>query len=131
MDVFFKATAGVLLAIIISMVLSRQGKDFSLLLVLCVCSMVAAVALSYFQEIFAFISSLEKLGNLNHNFVGILFKAVGIGILSEITILICTDSGNSALGKAIQILATAIILWICIPLFTQLMELVKTILSNL
>lgn len=131
MDVFFKATAGVLLAIIISMVLSRQGKDFSLLLVLCVCSMVAAVALNYFQEIFAFIQSLESLGNLNHNFVGILFKAVGIGILSEITILICTDSGNSALGKAIQILSTAIILWICIPLFTQLMDLVKTILSNL
>lgn len=131
MDVFFKATAGVLLAIIISMILSRQGKDFSLLLVLCVCSMVAAAALSYFQEIFQFIQSLESLGNLNHSFVGILFKAVGIGILSEITILICTDSGNSALGKGIQILSTAIILWICIPLFTQLMELVKTILSNL
>ena len=93
--------------------------------------MVAAVALSYFQEIFEFIKSLENLGNLNHNFINILFKAVGIGILSEITILICTDSGNSALGKVIQLLSTAIILWICIPLFTELMELVKTILSNL
>ena len=131
MDIFFKATAGVLLAIIISMVLSKQGKDFSVLLILCVCCMVAAVALTYFQEIFAFIKSLEGLGNLNHNFISILFKSVGIGILSEITVLICTDSGNSALGKVIQILSTAIILWICIPLFTELMELVKTVLSNL
>ena len=104
MDIFLKATAGVLLAIIISMVLSKQGKDFSLLLILCVCCMVAAVALSYFQEIFDFIKSLESLGNLNHNFISILFKSVGIGILSEITVLICTDSGNSALGKVIQIL---------------------------
>lgn len=131
MDIFFKATAGVLLAIIISMVLSKQGKDFSLLLVLCVCCMVAAVALSYFQEIFGFIKSLEDLGNLNHNFISILFKSVGIGILTEITMLICSDSGNNALGKVIQILSTAIILWICIPLFSELMDLVKTILSNL
>lgn len=131
MDVFLKATAGVLLAIIISMVLQKQGKDFSLLLILCVCCMVAAVALNYFQEIFSFIKSLEELGNLNHSFITILFKSVGIALLSEITVLICTDSGNSALGKVIQILSTAIILWICIPLFSQLMELVKTILSNL
>lgn len=131
MDIFFKATAGVLLAIVISMILSKQGKDFSLLIILCVCCMVASAALSYFQEIFSFVNSLEDIGNLNHNFINILFKAVGIGILTEITVLICNDSGNSALGKVIQFLSSAIILWICIPLFSELIELVKTILSNL
>ena len=131
MDIFFKVTAGVLLAIILSMVLSKQGKDFSLLLVLCVCCMTAAVALSYFQEIFEFVRSLEQLGNLNHSIITILFKCVGIGILSEITVLICVDSGNGALGKVVQLLSTAIILWLCIPLFSQLLDLVKSILSNL
>ena len=131
MDIFSKATGGVLLAIIISMILSKQGKDFSFLLVLCVCCMVAAVALTYFQEIFELIRSLKNIGNLNLSFLTVIFKSVGIGILSEITVLICNDSGNSALGKAIQILSTAVILWICIPLFTELLDLVKTILSNL
>ena len=61
--------------------------------------------------------------------IAILLKAVGIGILSEITCMICTDSGNAALGKVIQFLTSAVILWLCIPLFTQLIELIEGVLG--
>ena len=129
MDIFIKAVAGVLIATVVTLILSKQGKDYSILLVICVCCMVTAVALGYLEEIVEFLQLLQEKGNLNGYFIAILLKAVGIGILSEITCMICTDSGNAAMGKVVQFLSSAVILWLCIPLFTQLIELVESVLG--
>lgn len=129
MEIFVKAVAGVLIATVVSLILSKQGKDFSVLLVICVCCMVTAVGLGYLEAIIDFIRMLQQKGNLNSDLIAILLKAVGIGILSEITSMICTDSGNAALGKVIQFLTSAVILWLCIPLFTQLIELIESVLG--
>lgn len=129
MDIFIKAVAGVLIATVVTLILSKQGKDYSILLVICVCCMVTAVALGYLDEIIDFLRLLQEKGNLNSDLIAILLKAVGIGILSEITCMICTDSGNAAMGKVVQFLSSAVILWLCIPLFTQLIELVESVLG--
>lgn len=129
MDVFIKAAAGILIAVVLCLVLSKEKKDIAILLVIVVCSMVAAVAISYLQKVISFIETLENVGNLNSELISILLKCVGIGLLSQITSMICNDSGNAALGKVLQILASAVVLWLCIPLFTQLLELVESIMG--
>lgn len=131
MDVLLKAAAGVLLTVIISLVLSRQGKDFSTILIICVCCMVGVASISYYQQIFQFVRKLERTGNLNGELISVILKSVCISLLSEITVLICSDSGNAALGKVIQILSSIVIIWLCIPLFTELFELVENILGYL
>lgn len=130
MDIFIKATAGILITVVLCLVLSKEKKDISILLVIAVCSMVAAVAIGYLQKVIDFIETLENVGNLNSELISILLKCVGIGLLSQITSMICTDSGNAALGKVLQILASAVVLWLCIPLFTQLLELVESIMGT-
>ncbi len=130
MDIFIKATAGILITVVLCLVLSKEKKDISILLIIAVCSMVAAVAIGYLQKVIDFIETLENVGNLNSELISILLKCVGIGLLSQITSMICTDSGNAALGKVLQILASAVVLWLCIPLFTQLLELVESIMGT-
>lgn len=130
MDMFIKAAAGVLIAVVISLVLSRQGKDYAVILVICVCCMVGSVAMIYIEQVITFIENLESIGNLNHDLISVLFKCVGIGLLSEITTTICADSGHSALGKMLQLLSTAVILWLCIPMFTKLLDLVQQVLGG-
>lgn len=124
-----KSAAGVLVAVVMSLILSRQGKDYAVLLVICVCCMVGAASIIYIEKIVIFVKNLESIGNLNSELLSVLFKCVGIGLLSEITTTICTDSGNSALGKMLQILSASVILWLCIPMFTKLLELVQQVLG--
>lgn len=131
MDVLWKAIAGILITVIISLILSRQNKDFSIILVICVCCMICSVAIGYYRQIFQFIRKLEFAGNLNGEMISIILKSVGIALLTEITVLICSDSGNAALGKVIQILSSAVMLWLCIPLFSELLELVEKVLGYL
>jgi hypothetical protein len=56
---------------------------------------------------------------------------IGIGILSEISALICADAGNSSLGKALQILGGTAMLWLSLPVFRTLVDLIRSILGAL
>jgi len=131
MDVFLKATAGVLIALILTLILSKQGKDFSLLLTVLVCSVVSAAAINYLTPVVNFFDRLQSIGKLDPDFIKILLRAVGIGLLAEITGLICSDAGNAALGKTLQFLAGAVVLWMSVPLFTSIIDLIEEILLPL
>lgn len=129
MDVFLKAAAGVLVAVILVLVLMKQGKDLSVLLIVAVCTMIVCTALSYIQPIKDLILRLQTIGQLDSDTLSILLKAVGIGLIAEVTGLICADAGNAAMGKTLQFLASAVILWLSIPLLNELLELLDTILG--
>lgn len=127
---YWQGAAAVLLAVILMLALGKQGKEIGLLLTLAVCCMVGALAVSYLQPVVEFIQRLQSIGQLDSGMLEILLKVVGIGIVGEIASLICGDSGNAALGKALQMLSAAVILWLSLPLLTQLLELVQQILGE-
>lgn len=131
MDIFLKVTAGILITAILSLVLSRNGTDMGLLLTICVCSMVIFAAFSYLEPVFAFAQRLIQIGQLSSELLNILLKVVGIGLISQIAGLICTDAGNQSLGKALQIVTTAIILCISIPLLEEILSLLETVLGEI
>ncbi len=130
MDVFMKVTAGILIAVVLSITLAKQGKDIALVLTVGVCAMVATIAVSYLQPVIDFMDKLQSIGNLNAEMISILLKTVGVGLVAEVVSLICADSGNSAMSKTVQILSGAVILWMSIPLLNKLIELVESILST-
>ncbi len=129
MNDFIKAVAIALIAVVLGLILAKQNKDISVLLTLAVCAVIVIVALEYLHPVIDFFRKLKVLGQLDSELFGVLLKAVGIGLLSEITGLICTDSGNGALGKTLQILSTAVIIWISLPLLNSLLDLVGKILE--
>lgn len=131
MDVFLKTAAAVLITAVLYLTVSKQGKDISVLITVAGCCFVLFAAISYLEPIVAFIDKLKTIGGLDGDFVNVLLKAVGIGMIAEITGLICADAGNSSLGKTLQILSGAVILWISLPIFEELLELLENILGAL
>jgi stage III sporulation protein AD len=130
MDIFIKATGAVLVALILTIVLSKQGKDFSLLITVLVCTIISIAALNYISPLIDFFENLQSIGKLDSTFIQILLRSVGIGLLAEISSLICTDAGNAALGKTLQLLAGVVVLWMSVPLFTNIIELIEEILVS-
>ncbi len=128
MSIFIKTSAAILVALVLHLILLKQGKDFSLLLTVTVCCIVVTAACQYLEPVFDFFQDLKVIGNLDQDMLSIILKSVGIGFLSEIVGLICSDAGNAAMGKTLQILASAVILWISIPLLESLLALIEEIL---
>lgn len=131
MDTFWKAAAAVLLAVVLVPAVAKTEKDISVLLTMAVCCLVAAAALSYLEPVLDLLWELKALGDLSGEMLGVLMKAVGIGLVAEIAGMICADAGNGSLGKTLQILASAAILYLSIPLFQAFLTLVQEILNQL
>ncbi len=131
MALFLQAAAAILLAVILGLTLSKQGKDLGILLTIAVCAMTALVALRYLEPVVKLVESLEGLAGLENGMLEILLKVVGIGLITEIGGLVSTDAGNASLGRILQLLGSAVILWLSIPVFTALMDLIGEILGEL
>lgn len=131
MDLFLKSVGAALITAVIGLVLAKQGKDMFILLSLAACAMIAGVAFGYLKPTISFLRRLTEMSGLNAELLGVILKTVGIGLIGELAGLICSDAGNTALEKVIQILTTAMILWLSIPLFESLLDLVQAILGEL
>ncbi|MBQ5608450.1 MAG: hypothetical protein IIU86_05430 [Oscillospiraceae bacterium] len=130
MGVFLKAVAGILTALILWLSLDKHGKDFSILLTLAVCAMIITVAMSFLQPVVDFINKIQAIGNLDNDLLAVILKVVGIGLIAEISTLICKDAGNESMGKALQILASVVIVWMSIPVFEKLLSLLDNLLGT-
>ena len=128
---YLQWTALILIGLILSMVLGRQSRDMSLLLTLAVCVLVCLGALEFLEPMTALLRELRQLGELDTEAVSILLKAAGIGLLSELAGLLCADAGENALGKVLQILSSAAILWLSLPLFRQIITLIGEVLAKI
>lgn len=131
MDWFLQGAAGVLVAVILWIVLSKQGKEFGLLLTIGASCLILLTAFRFIEPVLDLLLQLQTIGNLRPEWLSIMLKAVGIGLVVEIGSLICADAGNAALSKTIQLLGTASILWLCIPLMNSVITLIEQILGEL
>lgn len=130
MEIFFKAVAAALIAAVLVLALGKGEKEFAAMLSLFACCVLALAAVSYLEPVVGFFEELRELGQLDGQMLTILIKSVGIGIVAELAALVCADAGNAALGRAVELLACAVVLWMSIPLFQSLLDLIQGILGG-
>lgn len=129
MELFFKCTGAVLLACVLSLVL-REEKDLAAVLTATVCVMVFGLLCSFLEPVLDFLKELQALGDLNGQMLQILLKCAGVGIVTEVAAMVCQDCANASLGKCLQLLGTAVILWLSLPMFQMLLTLMEQILGD-
>ena len=129
MDTYVKLAAGIMITMILCLLLPKQKMELSVLLCIAVCAMVLVSVASYLEPVISLFKRLIELGNLPGEFLEILFKVVGIGVISQIISVFCIDAGNQSLAKTLQIATSAVVLWLCVPLIEQLLAMIETILG--
>lgn len=130
MNTYFQAASAVLLALILILTLNKQNKETATMLSIAVCIMVAVLAVSFLEPVIAFLEELRLLGELDEGILVIMLKVVGIGFIGQMATMVCDDAGNGALGKVMQLLTAAVILWLAIPVLQGLIDLVQEILEG-
>ena len=128
MEKFYAATAGVILTVILIMAIRKQNGEIALLMGLCGCCMALAIAMGFLTPVLGFIHRLQQAATLDEQMLSILLKITAVAFVSEIAGTVCSDAGNAALGKSLQMLAAVVILYLSLPMMEALLELVERIL---
>lgn len=127
MDMFLQASAVVLLGLILCQTLE---KNFSVLLCLGISIMVLVAGISFFRPLVAFLEELQTLCNLRSDMLLILMKVTFVCVITEIAALLCVDGGNASLAQSLKLLSSALVLWLSIPVFRALLDLLQRILEG-
>ena len=131
MNIFFKAAAGILAALVVWLCISKYNKDISVIISLAVCAMVILSAMTFIRPIIDFLRKLQNTGNLDRELISVVLKVVGIAIIGELCTLVCKDAGNESMGKALQFLSASVAIWMAIPVFEKLLSLLDGILGSI
>ena len=127
MEAFWKASAIVILAVILGVAIGKEEKDIATVLSIVTCCIVMMVAMQYLSDVGAF---LWELGD-GAGYTDTMLKISGVALMSELMSLIGSDAGNRSLGKAIQILGNAVILFLSLPAFQDLLSIIQLITGSL
>ena len=131
MDSFTKIIAVALIAVILCLVLSKESKDMALLVSVTACVIAAWAGFAYLSPVLSFFDTLISMTQMDAEMLEILLKATGVGILGELTALVCSDAGNAAIGKAVQLASVMVIIWISLPLYEGLLQLIESVMEGL
>lgn len=130
MGEYLRLLGAALIGLILILILGKQARDLSTILSLAVCVLLGIGAMEFWEPVTELLRELRRLGELDGSAVSILLKCAGIGVVSELAGLICADAGEGALGKALQILSNAAMLWLSLPLFRQIVDMIGEVLAK-
>ena len=128
---FIQTAASAMIGIILILTIRGKNGEIALLLSIACCCIALYGVVQILTPVRDFIEALMITSQIDTDLIKNLMKILGIGLVGEITSSVCADSGNTAIGKTVQLAATAMILYLSLPLFTALLELVERIMGNL
>lgn len=130
MDVLVKAVSCGFVSLVLYAILPADRKELKVLLGVVACCAIATAVASYLRPIFDFVDKLMHLGKLNGQMIAILWKIVGIGVVTEIASVICKDMENGTLSKMMRFLSVTATLWLTLPLFQEFIDIFERILEK-
>jgi len=112
-----------IITIIVAMAM-RQGKaEYATFVSLTGSILIAWIAVRLLDGITGSLERLEKLLNLDMEYVVLLMKMIGVTYLSEFASSLCRDAGYSAVAGQIELVGKLTILTIGMPIVLALFEL--------
>ena len=118
---------GIIICVVCKCVIFNCLKpEYSLFIRLLITIGAGLLSLSIFHPILKFINEISN-GTKIQEYFPVLLKALGISMLVEITSDICKDSGEGAMAQRIEIIGKAEIIYLCVPLIKDILQLCESI----
>ncbi len=124
----FRIAALAISVSLLALTLNKQNADLALLLTLGGCTAVAGWILVQAEPVLELFARLAGKTGLPGELTVPLFKATGLGMLTQISAAVCQDAGQSALAKLVELGGGILCIVVSLPLFESVLALVESML---
>lgn len=115
------AAAAGLVGTVLALILGQYRPEFRMLVTAAVTLLLMAMVLEQLSPVLEQLRSTMELTGLTGDYAAILFKAVGICLLTQLTGDVCRDSGESSIASKIELAGRAAILLTAMPLIQEVL----------
>lgn len=123
-----KICGAAIIGVIILAVIKQYKPEFTVYVSIIVGAIILGLVMDKLLGIVNLLTLLSTKGGINAPYLNILLKITGIAILSEFTVSVCKDLGETAVANKVDLAGKIIIISISIPIITALLELILKIL---
>ena len=118
-------TAVGILTAVFAALLRRYHEESALLLAVGGCVLIGLMLVKVSQPVIAFLTRLRT--GLEQPLLEPLLKAVGIGVLTQISAGVCDDAKQSAVARLVELCGGVLALYAALPLLEAVLELIETV----
>lgn len=115
------AAAAGLVGTVLALILGQYRPEFRMLVTAAVTLLLMAMVLEQLSPVLEQLRSTMELTGLTGDYAAILFKAVGICLLTQLAGDVCRDSGESSIASKIELAGRAAILLAAMPLIQEVL----------
>ena len=115
------AAAAGLVGTVLALILGQYRPEFRMLVSAAVTLLLMAMVLEQLSPVLEQLRSTMELTGLTGDYAAILFKAVGICLLTQLAGDVCRDSGESSIASKIELAGRAAILLTAMPLIQEVL----------
>lgn len=127
MDIF-KILLIAILTCIATLIVKQVKPDFASLVAISGGIVILLFLINYVDSILAVFRGLVQKTNISPSLFSSILKIIGIGYLTEFTANICQDCGQSSLASKVGLAGKIIILFLALPIITNLLDVIMGIL---
>ena len=117
------------LGVCAAMTLKQWKSDLLPLLRVAILLLFGIAAIANIRPAIAYLSQLSEYAGIG-NYVEVLFKALGIAILTQYTAEICRECGENAAASGVELTGKIEILLLCLPLIDEILVMADKLLST-
>lgn len=117
-----------ILATIIIKIFEKSNKEYSLLLLLGVSIFILIIIISCIAPVIESVTELFNISGVSSKYLKIIFKSIGICYLTQLGCDYCKDANESTMASELELAGKVSILIIALPLFGELIEIIKKLL---
>ena len=125
----FKIFGFAMTVVVLILVLKKQNPENAVVLSISAGVAILLFAINAFVPVLAEIFEIISPAGINNVYIKTLLKALGISLICQFVCESCKDAGQNALGANVLFCGRISIVFLSVPLFGEVMDIVKTILS--
>lgn len=128
MDDIIKIVGVGLIGLIIVIIVKQYRPEFAIYISIICGILILMFVMDKLIVVVDLIKSVADKSSINSSYIGLLLKITGIAFLAEFAVSVCKDAGEGAIANKIEIGSKVIIIFLSIPIISNLLEIILKIL---
>lgn len=113
-----------LIATILSVILREHRPEFAMIIGLLAGIIIFFLVINKLQIVLNVFQDLSSKMNIDIQFIGTMFKIIGIAYLTEFGAQVCRDAGEGSIASKIEFGGKILIMILAIPILMALLDLI-------
>lgn len=127
MTILIKIAAIAVTGTVLSLVIKKNSPEMSLMLTISLALVALYLAFDTIKGITDFLSSFAETAQISPAVLAIVFKTIGISIVTKLCADVCRDAGQSSVASGVELAGSFSALYISLPLFKTVMSMVESL----